>query len=157
MKRLLHLVLFITFIGAWADYCAAQSGRIKNLPPSAEIVVPMPETVEAVSATLSRNETASGGAVYTAKEVDTKVVISLRPPPRYTARARHNDTAGTVTLRLVLAASGGVTDIEVLKGLPDGLTENAIEAARKIKFSPATKDGRPVSQRVIVFYTFTVH
>lgn len=160
MKRLLHLVLFITFIGVGSDYCAAQSGRVKNLPPSAEIVVPMPETVDAASVCAPRNETASGesgGAVYNAKEVDTKVVISLRPPPRYTAKARRNDTAGTVTLRLVLAASGAVTDIEVLKGLPDGLTENAIEAARKIKFTPATKDGRRVSQRVLVFYTFTVH
>lgn len=158
MKRLLHLVLFITFIGAAAD-CVAQSGRVKNLPSSAEFVVPIPETVDTASASAPRNETASGesGVVYSAKEVDTKAVISGRPNPRYTAKARRNDTSGVVTLRLVLAAFGEVTNIEVVKGLPDGLTENAIEAARKIRFKPATKDGRPVSQRVLVYYTFKLH
>ena len=34
--------------------------------------------------------------------------------------------------------------VRVIHGLPDGLTEQAIEAARQAKFKPAIKDGKPV-------------
>jgi hypothetical protein len=34
-----------------------------------------------------------------------------------------------------------------LSGLPYGLMEKAIEAARAIRFEPAMKDGKPVSVR----------
>lgn len=45
-------------------------------------------------------------------------------------------------------------NIEVVNRLPAGLTENAIAAARKITFTPAMKDGHPVSQMVILEYRF---
>ena len=56
----------------------------------------------------------------------------------------------------MLAADGTVRHLEVITGLHDGLTEKAIEAARQIKFKPATKDGKPVSAWVEVQYRFQV-
>jgi TonB family protein len=47
-----------------------------------------------------------------------------------------------------------VTDISVVKGLPDGLTEKAIAAARQVRFNPAEKDGHKVSQYVVFEYYF---
>jgi hypothetical protein len=44
-----------------------------------------------------------------------------------------------------------------LATLPEGLTEQAIEAARDIEFKPASKDGRPVSQYVTVEYNFNIY
>jgi outer membrane biosynthesis protein TonB len=41
--------------------------------------------------------------------------------------------------------------------LPDGLTEKAIEAARRISFTPAEKDGRKVSQYVTIEYNFNIY
>jgi hypothetical protein len=41
--------------------------------------------------------------------------------------------------------------------LPDGLTEACINAARKIKFIPAMKDGRFVSQYVTIEYNFNIY
>jgi TonB family protein len=64
---------------------------------------------------------------------------------------------GTVTLQMVFSSSGGVTNIRTISGLPYGLTEKAIAAARRISFSPAMKDGRPVSQYIRVEYNFNIY
>lgn len=45
-------------------------------------------------------------------------------------------------------------DITVVKGGPGEYTQSAIEAARKIKFVPATKDGVPVSMWMQLEYRF---
>jgi len=86
-----------------------------------------------------------------------KAVILAKPEPSYTENARRNQVVGTVTLRVVLPASGHVSDIRVVSGLPYGLTKRAIEAARKIKFKPATKNGRAVSQFMIIEYNFNLY
>ena len=54
-------------------------------------------------------------------------------------------------------ASGEVTGISVVKPLPDGLTEKAIQAARQIKFRPAQKDGHVVSQYIVLEYNFNIY
>jgi len=43
-------------------------------------------------------------------------------------------------VRLIVAfrSNGKIGHIDVIEGLPDGLTEKAIEVARAIKFKPAT-------------------
>jgi TonB family protein len=64
---------------------------------------------------------------------------------------------GTVTLKIVLAANGQVTNIRSISGLPNGLTEKAIEAAHLIKFTPAMKDGHPVSQYTNIQFVFTIY
>ncbi|MBD0327195.1 MAG: TonB family protein [Pyrinomonadaceae bacterium] len=86
-----------------------------------------------------------------------KAKIQYRPEPMYTETARGNGTSGSVILRGLLGADGKVKQIIALLMLPDGLTEKAIEAMRKIKFTPATKDGRTVSQWVTVEYNFYVY
>ena len=80
-----------------------------------------------------------------------------KPGPGATAEARADHTTGVVRLRAILSASGKVTHIEVLQGLPDGLTKKAVEAAKKIKFTPAQKNGHPVSQYVVIEYHFDIY
>jgi TonB family protein len=98
----------------------------------------------------------SGEQVYDPKEVDTRAVILSKPEPDYTDEARQKDFSGTVLLEIILSSSGKVTEIKVLDKLPYGLTESAIKAVRQIKFKPATKDGRPVSQRIKAEYHFNL-
>ncbi len=86
-----------------------------------------------------------------------KAVITFKPEPQFTEEARKNNVTGLVKLRLLLGSSGQVSSISVVKGLPDGLTEKAIAAARRIKFRPAEKDGRPVSQWVTLEYNFNIY
>jgi TonB family protein len=83
-----------------------------------------------------------------------RAFITSRPEPGFTEAARRNDVEGVVRLRAVLNVSGEVTDISVVKGLPDGLTERAVAAAKQIKFTPAERDGRKVSQYVELDYVF---
>jgi TonB family protein len=90
-------------------------------------------------------------------EVSQKARILSKPSPEYTEEARKNAVTGTVTLQMVFSSSGSVTNIRTISGLPYGLTEKAIAAARRIQFSPAVKDGRPVSQYIRVEYNFNIY
>jgi TonB family protein len=94
---------------------------------------------------------------FSVREVTTRARIINKPEPAYTSAARSNQVSGTVMLSVVLADDGTIKHILVLNELPYGLTEKAVEAAKKIKFVPATKDGRPVSMVVIVEYNFNIY
>ena len=93
--------------------------------------------------------------IYAGREVDVKARILKTPDPGYTKAARKNGTEGTVILKVVLAKNGQVTNIRTVSGLPDGLTEQAIETAKKIKFTPAMKDGKPVSMWMQLEFNFS--
>lgn len=84
--------------------------------------------------------------IYSPKEVSRKAKLTDVPAPEYTEEARAKHVRGTVVLTAVLCRTGKVVDIKVIKGLPYGLTEKAIESTRRITSEPAEKDGEKVSQ-----------
>src|SRR2546428_9703581 len=88
--------------------------------------------------------------------VTRKAMIILKPEPHYTEAARRKQLRGSVILRAVLSASGKVTNIEVTSGLPD-FAGSSIEAAGKIYFIPAMKDGRFVSTAVELQYNYNIY
>lgn len=94
--------------------------------------------------------------VYSVKEVSQRAVILKAPETPGTRQARMRITEGIVRVRAVFTASGQVRDITVLQGLPDGLTEQVVESVRGTTFTPARKDGRVVSQYVVLEYLFAV-
>ena len=94
---------------------------------------------------------------FTVKDVTKRAVITSKPEPQFTEEARKNNVTGEVVLRMVLTSSGSVSSIVPVKRLPDGLTEKAIEAAKRIQFIPAEKDGHKVSQYVTVAYNFNIY
>ncbi|MGH9802065.1 MAG: energy transducer TonB, partial [Blastocatellia bacterium] len=75
----------------------------------------------------------------------------------YTELARQHKIQGSVILSVIYGADGLIHDIRVQHGLPDGLTEEAIAAARQIRFNPATREGKPVSVRGNIEYNFTLY
>jgi len=95
--------------------------------------------------------------VYSNREVSERARIASQPKPGYTEEARKNQVAGIVVLRVVLRFDGTIGNITVVSGLPDGLTEQAIAAARNIRFTPAQKDGVPVSVSMQVEYRFNLY
>jgi TonB family protein len=98
-----------------------------------------------------------GEEIFTGKQVDTKARLIKKPEPSYTEKARQKKTTGTVVLKAVFSATGKVTNIRVASGLPNGLTERAIEAARKIEFIPSMKDGKYVSMWMQLEYNFNLY
>jgi TonB family protein len=75
----------------------------------------------------------------------------------YTDEARENNVQGAVRLKITLLASGQVGNITPVTELPDGLTEQAIAAAKRIRFEPKTVNGVPVSVVINREYTFTIY
>ena len=74
------------------------------------------------------------------------------PPPRYTEIARAARIEGTVELEAVIDSTGAVTELRVIKALPLGLDQAAVDAVRRWRFEPATCNGRPVA----VVYSLTI-
>ncbi|OLE51954.1 MAG: hypothetical protein AUG51_20390 [Acidobacteria bacterium 13_1_20CM_3_53_8] len=95
--------------------------------------------------------------ILNSREVTRKAVIVTKPQAAYTEEARQNQVTGTVILRAVLSSSGKVTGIRAVSGLPFRLTERAIAAARQIRFVPAERDGRLVSQYIQIEYNFNLY
>jgi hypothetical protein len=105
---------------------------------------------------VSKKERDSDGP-FRPKQVDVEAVITSKPEPGVTAKAIENDAYGFVSLLAVLASNGKVTDIRVLgNGLRYGLTGKAVDAAKKIRFTPARRYGHPVSQYVVLTYNVCV-
>jgi TonB family protein len=84
----------------------------------------------------------------------TPIVVLAKPLPSYTAEARQLKIEGDVTLQVRFLATGQVEVLRVITGLGHGLDEQARIAAERIRFKPATKDGRPVDEVSIIHVTF---
>lgn len=89
--------------------------------------------------------------------VTSAIKILSKPRPGYTDAARQNNIQGTVILRVTFLASGQVGSISPVKGLPNGLTEQAIAAARRINFEPAMRNGSPQTVTKQIEYSFSIY
>jgi len=118
---------------------------------------------EAPREVVGRKKDSAAGQVQGATDSIQPMSRSMRPTilykekAEYTREARNNKVEGTVVLNVVFRVDGQISEIKVIRGLPDGLTENAIIAAKKIRFEPAMKDGRPVSVRGKLEFAFNLY
>ncbi|MEP7273249.1 MAG: TonB family protein [Acidobacteriota bacterium] len=99
----------------------------------------------------------SGGILDMGRDGVGRIQILFKEKAKYTEEARQNKIQGTVVLSAVFTSDGQVTSVRVIRGLPDGLTEKAIEAAKKIRFQPATKNGAAVTVRGQLEFTFNLY
>ena len=74
-------------------------------------------------------------------------------PPEYTEIARKSGIRGAVIVEAIIDERGNVTNARILKSLPLGLDQAALDAVQRWKFKPAMFEGRPVK----VYYTLTVN
>lgn len=124
-----------------------------------EVVAP-PKPVEpgsGVGPGTSASEGEDYNRIFSGKEVTQKARVLEKKEPTYTESARKFSVTGTVILRGVFASSGEVTNLRVVQKLPHGLTQRALDAARAIRFTPAMKDGRPVSMWMELQYNFNLY
>lgn len=71
---------------------------------------------------------------------------------KYPRAASMNNVEGRVFVRFIVDENGNVKKPEVLKDIGAGCGEAAIEGIKKVKFTPATNGGQPVS----VYYTLPI-
>lgn len=136
-----------------ADYLQ----KFIDLSPADEDISVWKNQLETLKVYSETAETPQHRSVYLGSEVETKVRILQKPEPAYTERARNTGLIGTVILRAVFAADGSIKHILVLRSLPLGLTQQAIEAAKKIRFEPAMVGGKKVSTILQVEYNFNLY
>ena len=94
--------------------------------------------------------------VYTAKEVDKRLRILAKPEPNFSALDRRVYARQTIVLAAMFCGSGEIIQIRVKKGVSDRLDARAIEAVKKIRFTPAEKDGEKVSRALMLEYRISV-
>lgn len=91
------------------------------------------------------------------RRITQNVKILSKPRANYTDAARNNQVTGTVTLRVTFNANGTIGAILPVNALPYGLTEQAMAAARGIRFEPAMRNGVPYTVTRNVSYSFTIY
>lgn len=83
--------------------------------------------------------------------------ITFKPKPKYTDEARQKNITGNVRVRVTFLPSGQIGSVSPVSNLGYGLTEQAIAAARGIRFEPQLQNGRPVAVTRVVVFTFTIY
>jgi TonB family protein len=135
---------------SFADAQATIDEIIKLHPPDEETWRERRDTMWLYSQPVSPP---TSRTVFGVTEVDKRARMIDAPAAIYPDAARAANAQGEVRLRMVLAGDGTVKYIFPMR--PQyGLTEAAMAAARHIRFSPAIRDGKPVSQFTTLSYEF---
>ncbi|MDQ1559072.1 MAG: hypothetical protein QOD32_2132 [Pyrinomonadaceae bacterium] len=92
--------------------------------------------------------------VYREEETDTPARITDYALPRGVERVA---SSGRVMMLATLDADGTVKNVVVLRASHPGLVQPYQEAMQRMKFVPAQKGGRPVSQIKLMDLTFGMH
>ncbi|HEY6051412.1 MAG TPA: TonB family protein [Thermoanaerobaculia bacterium] len=92
----------------------------------------------------------------TSDEAMEPAVLLSKVDPTYPEMARRSGVEGTVVLDAQIGANGRVEDVQVLRGLPLGLSEAAAEAVRRWQYRPARGRGGPVPSHKTVRIVFTL-
>lgn len=82
--------------------------------------------------------------------------VLTRVEPQYPDLPRRAGIEGTVELEVSIDAKGKVTDVEVVRGLPLGLSDAAADAVRKWTYRPARGPEGPVASRKTVRIRFAL-
>ena len=81
------------------------------------------------------------------------VPLASNEAPRYPAQALRAGVEGSVNVRIELDANGVPTDVQVVERSGErsrDLDRAVVEAARKWRFEPAIKDGKPIAGAVVL-------
>ena len=90
------------------------------------------------------------------KDYDKNIRFVKQPKAPYTDRAKRNGIQGDVILKVEFRADGKIGFVLPTQSMAYGLTESAIDAARRISFTPAERNGKPVSVIRTVNYNFAI-
>jgi protein TonB len=88
---------------------------------------------------------------------ETSEPVALRRVlPEYPLLARQARIEGEVVLDALILSDGTVGEVRVVRGLPLGCTQAAIEALRRWSFRPGERDGVAVDARFTLTVDFRI-
>lgn len=94
-----------------------------------------------------------GELAYSMDELDVNIKITAKPFPRY-PEARNGQ--GTVILWVMFSADGKVTAATPVRSPGSNFSVEAVKASKRIVFTPAIRNGKPVTALRQVEYTFSI-
>jgi TonB family protein len=87
---------------------------------------------------------------------ESGAALEKKVAPKYPEAARSAGVEGTVVLDVLIDEKGQVTDIQVLRGLPLGVSEAAVSAVSRWQYRPARGRTGPVASRKTVRVQFSL-
>jgi TonB family protein len=85
-----------------------------------------------------------------------KPILKNRPQPLYSSLAREKKIQGIVHANIRVNEQGEPDAVLIVQGVGYGLDEEAIKAALRARFSPATRNGEPVKFWLIMLIEFNI-
>lgn len=134
-------------------YVRTNPGGIGYVPAGTALPTGVRAIKVAGMAAAATEPPAAEPAIFALDATMTRPEAISQPNPVYTDAARRARVEGAVTLQAIIDKEGNVIQVRVLKPLPFGLDKAALQAVRKWKFKPATRDGQPIA----VYYDLTVN
>jgi protein TonB len=132
----------IALAPAGAAAAAAAPARVASAVSSARTR----RAREALGAGPNIGENGGGGSFDDpCNEEPTKPVPVAKVDLEYTVAAKTEGIEGKIKLKLIVAADGSVSDVEVLQSVEAALDAVAVAAARQWRFRPAMACGKPVA------------
>jgi len=124
-------------------YAAAPTQPVTLTPPALEAQLPLPSG--GIPGILGPDSAGNGGggqhSSNSCRARPDPVEILFKPKPAYSLEAQELHLEGDVLLQVVFQASGDIRLVRVTRGLGHGLDEAAMEAAKHIRFKPASCAG----------------
>lgn len=112
----------------------------------------------AASAQTNAQTAPDADPIYKLSEVDEKPKIKKKPRAKYEDSYLKCGARGLVVLRIVLLKTGEIGDVAVVTtSRCAAFDDNAVRAAKKVKFKPALKNGQAVSVSATVEYSYSVY
>jgi len=129
--RKLMLFVFLVCAPAWAQSDSASAQGSDSEPP----------TIESPQAATDKKP--SPDQISAAPADSTKLEPIKIDRPAYPWEAREKQLQGQVWVKILVSETGDVESVEVISGDPV-LAKSAVGAAKKWKFKPFIKNGKPV-------------
>ena len=158
---------YYAFRAADGDLAFVRSGDVDLVPPDPRRPAILPETDRAPKDVKVSNlspvetpevpsETAEPGAepLLRATAEEEPAALVSKVDPAYPEVARRAGVEGTVVLDATIDEKGEVTDVVVLRGLPLGVSEAAVEAVLHWVYRPARGKNGPIASHKTIRVVF---
>jgi TonB family protein len=125
--------------------------QMLGLPPvTATVDVQGPDPMQPSVRFVANSGPAADGTIV------PPTIAEYTTPALYSDQARQRRTEGVVTVALHVDDDGRVTNARVIKGLGNGLDQNALVAVRQWRFRPGTNNRSPVAMDAEVDIEFNL-